>query len=60
MAKRKMDLSTLPLYIIKKNSKWYLNTRNGEWIASDKITQHLPMSAPKAEAIMAKRWDLNY
>ncbi|NII81693.1 MULTISPECIES: hypothetical protein [unclassified Pedobacter] len=58
--KKKIDLSSLPMHIIKKNAKWFQNSKTGEWISAEKISDHLPMSAPKAEAILAKRWDLNY
>jgi hypothetical protein len=38
----KQDLSTLPLWIVKVNRKWYKNTKTQQWISAKNIQDHLP------------------
>ena len=42
MKKPKVDLSMLPPYIIKVNSKWYRNMRTMLWIKKEHAANHIP------------------
>lgn len=60
--KSKIDLSTLPLYIIKQGH-FFVNSHTGARIHEDKVVEWLPkkpVSEAKHEQIMQKRYDLRY
>jgi hypothetical protein len=54
-------LAALPRHIVKSSKNWFTNTRTGQRIHKDKITDHLPKVATSQshEQIIAKRWDLH-
>ena len=50
---------TLPIHIIKLNSRWYLNTKNQRKIPVSKLGDYVPIDEGlKHEKIMQLRWDL--
>lgn len=42
IAKPKQDLSTLPIWIVKVNNKWWRNMKNLDWIKKEHLAKHLP------------------
>lgn len=55
--KPKQDLSTLPMWITKKNRNYYYNSKTGKYIHKSNITDHLP----KEEQITPiQDWTKNY
>lgn len=53
-------LATLPRHIVKSSKNYYYDSRTGNYIHKDKITDHLPKATNTQthEQIIAKRWDL--
>lgn len=53
---QKQDLSTLPLWIVKVNRKWWKNTKTQQWISAKNIQDHLP----KEEIQIKQDWTKSY
>ena len=56
IAKPKVDLSTLPPYIIKVNGKWYRNMHTMAWIKKEHAANHIPKEIIEAK----KDWIWNF
>jgi hypothetical protein len=55
-----MDLSQLPRHFVKISKYWFENSKTGEKIHINRITDHLPKPPINEQEIINKRWDLRY
>jgi hypothetical protein len=53
-----VDLSKLPLWIVKVNSKWYKNTRTKAYIKKEHLANHLPKEETQTE--VKPTWHSSY